>query len=313
VETGVTAAALPCIAAFPKCYLETIARERSMTVFEWIEEARGLPVDGLELYEGFLLREDDDYVDAVGEAIADAGFEMPMMCCSPDLSHPDPSVRRREIERELRMIAITARLGGSSCRVLTGQRHPGVGVEEGLEQVVGAIEELLPAAREHGVRLALENHYKDGHWLYPEFAQQPDVFLRVLDGIEDREHFGVQFDPSNATVAGVDPVELLRAVAPRVITMHASDRYLEPGHSLESLRQADGTIGYTPHLRHGVVGQGLNDFESIFRILAGCRFDGWISIEDGMNGIDEIRASAVFLREAVARAFAGDSDATTDD
>jgi sugar phosphate isomerase/epimerase len=304
-------ATVPRIAAFPKCYLETIARDRAMTVFEWIAEARGLPVDGLEMYEGFLEREDDDYVDALGEAIADAGFEMPMMCCSPDLSHPDVDVRRAEIEREMRMIAITARLGGSYCRVLTGQRHPGVEVEEGVERVVAAIDELLPVAREHGVRLALENHYKDGHWLYPEFAQQPDVFLRVLDRVRDREHFGVQFDPSNATVAGVDPVDFLRAVAPRVITMHASDRYLEPGYTLESLRGADGTIGYTPHLRHGVVGEGLNDFESIFRILAGAGFTGWISIEDGMNGIDEIRASAVFLRDAVARAFAGDSDATT--
>jgi sugar phosphate isomerase/epimerase len=293
---------LPRIAAFPKCYLETIARERTMSVFEWIEEARGLPVDGLEMYEGFLLRTDDDYVDALGEAITDAGFLMPMMCCSPDLVHPDPSVRRREVEREMAMIAVTARLGGGYCRVLTGQRHPGVGVDEGIELVAAAVDELLPFARRHGVRLALENHYKDGHWLYPEFAQQQDVFLRVLDRIDD-PHFGVQFDPSNATVAGIDPVELLRDVAPRVITMHASDRYLEPGHTLESLRQADGAIGYTPHLRHGVIGQGLNDFDTIFGILAGCGFRGWISIEDGMNGIGEIRESAVFLRDAVARAF----------
>ena len=84
-------------------------------------------------------------------------------------------------------------------------------------------------AREHDVVLGLENHYKDGFWKYPEFAQKKDVFLELLDAIPDRDHFGVQYDPSNAIVAGDDPIELLRAVADRVVSMHASDRYLAEG------------------------------------------------------------------------------------
>ena len=56
----------------------------------------------------------------------------------------------------------------------------------------------------------LENHYKDGFWKYPEFAQKMDVFLELLAAIPDRDHFGVQYDPSNAIVAGDDPIALLR-------------------------------------------------------------------------------------------------------
>jgi len=41
--------------------------------------------------------------------------------------------------------------------------------------------------------------------------------------------------------------------------MHASDRYLADGATLESLRQTDGTIGYSPSLKHGVTGEGLNN------------------------------------------------------
>jgi sugar phosphate isomerase/epimerase len=298
--------ARPTLAAFPKCYLEQIARERSMSVFDWINEARGLPVDGLEMYDGFLARANDEsYLDAVGEAIEAAGFAMPMLCCSPDLAHPDPDARRRAVEHEAEMIAITRRLGGGFCRLLTGQRHPGVAIERGLEWVLAAIEELLQTAREHDVCLALENHYKDGHWLYPEFAQRSEIFLRVLKAVDERRFFGVQFDPSNAIVAGEDPLELLHAVADRVVTMHASDRYLEPGHNLASLRQADGTIGYSPHLRHGVIGQGLNDYDALLRVLANVDYRGWISIEDGLNGISEIRASAEFLRAALERAYGG--------
>ena len=40
------------ISAFPKCYLEEIASGR-MSVFEWIEMAKQLDADGLEMYEAF--------------------------------------------------------------------------------------------------------------------------------------------------------------------------------------------------------------------------------------------------------------------
>src|SRR5262245_48074152 len=109
------------------------------------------------------------------------------------------------------MIQITRRLGGpgAACRVLTGQRYPEVTIEQGLEWVVTAIERLLPVARENNIVLALENHYKEGYWQYPEFAQKKEVFLKVLAAIPERKHFGVQYDPSNAIVAGDDPLELL--------------------------------------------------------------------------------------------------------
>ena len=97
--------------------------------------------------------------------------------------------------------------------------------------MVDCIQQLLPVARECDVILGLENHYKDGFWRYPGVAQKKDVFLSLLDGIPERKHFGVQFDPSNAIVAGDDPVDLLRHVADRVVSMHASDGYSCGRHS----------------------------------------------------------------------------------
>jgi sugar phosphate isomerase/epimerase len=251
----------------------------------------------LELYEGFFESLEPAYLRQVGEAIQAAGFEMPMLCCSPDFTHPDPAGRQRAIEHEARLIEVTAFLGGRWCRVLSGQRYPEVSREQGIEWVLDAYHQLLPVAREHNVVLAMENHYKDGFWKYPEFAQKQDVFLAIVNAIEDRDHFGVQYDPSNALVAGEDPIELLRAVKERVVTVHASDRYLAAGTTLQELRQSDGTLGYSPNLRHGVTGQGLNDYDTIFGILAGVGFSGWVSIEDGMNGMEEMKASIDFLKQ----------------
>ncbi len=287
------------LAAFPKCYMDALCVDRSMSVFDWIEMASGLEVDGLEMYPGFFASLEDEYLDRVREAIECRGMTMPMFCCSPDFTHPDPAVRQDEIERERRMIDVTARLGGGFCRVLSGQRRPEVEREEGIGRVVDAIKELLPYAESRRVVLALENHYKDGYWQYPEFAQKSDVFLEIVDRIHS-PWFGVQFDPSNAVVAGDDPIWLLGQVKHRVVTMHASDRFLKPGHTLEELRQAEEGPGYAAILVHGVTGRGLNDYQRIFALLREAGFKGWISIEDGMNGLEEIRESARFLRTMMA-------------
>ena len=292
------------ISAFPKCYLEAIA-SGEMPVFEWIRMAKQLDADGLEMYSGFFTSFESGYIDSVGEAITAAGFAMPMLCCSPDLTVPDPDKRKQEIARESEMIAIARRLGGPGavCRILTGQRYPEVAWEQGREWVLEAIEQLLEVAREFDIVLGLENHYKDGFWRYPEFAQKMDRFVAIVNAVADKTHFGVQYDPSNAIVAGDDPIELLKLIADRLVSMHASDRYLAEGASLDDLRQSDGTLGYAPGLRHGVTGRGLNDYDKIFQILAGHRYAGWVSIEDGMTGMEEMAESLAFLRRMSARYF----------
>jgi sugar phosphate isomerase/epimerase len=283
------------LAAFPKCFMDQLVRDRTMTVFDWIEMAADLPIDGLELYEGFLGSLDDAYLEKVRAAIERRGLVMPMLCCSPDFTQPDPAARRQQVEIEKRWIEATARLGGGFCRVLSGQRRPEVTRADGVRWVVDCIRELLDFAAARGVALAIENHYKDNYWQHPEFAQKSDLFLEIVNQIES-PWFGVQYDPSNAILAGEDPIALLERVKHRVVTMHASDRFLLPGHSVEELRHAEDSVGYASILSHGVVGKGLNDYPRIFAILRAAGYDGWISIEDGLNGLEEIRASAEFLR-----------------
>ena len=291
----------PKISAFPKCYLDDISQARSMSVFEWIEQAKSLDADGLEMYEGFFLNLEEPYLDEIASAIQSAGFAMPMLCCSPDFTCPDEEARSKAIAYQQSMIRVAHRLGGEGvvCRVLSGQRWPEITREQGLEYASAGIQACLPLAKELGVVLGLENHYKDGYWKYAEFAQQADVFLDLVKLIPESSNFGVQYDPSNAVVAGDDPVELLKQVSDRVVSMHASDRFLVPGATLEDLKAAEGSEGYASILQHGVTGQGLNDYAAIFSILKQANYSGWISIEDGMNGMEEMAQSLAFLRESV--------------
>ncbi len=287
------------LAAFPKCFLNALCVEKSMTVEQWIDLARSLKVDGLEFYWGFMPSNPAEIL-RIRERVGSLGMSIPMMCYSPDFIKPDPAERRAEIEKQKIAIEGTARLGGKFCRVLSGQRRTDVSIPDGIKLAADSICELIPFAAQHGVTLILENHYKDGFWKFPEFAQKMDVFLALLDAIPRDPNFGVNYDPSNAIIAGDNPIALLEAVKDRVVTMHASDRYFEGG-TADDLRklEAHPQMGYAPILRHGVIGRGLNDYDKIFSILKSAGFAGWISIEDGEDaalGMEHLRLSAEFLR-----------------
>lgn len=294
------------LAAFPKCFLDDLIVHRTMVVEQWIDEATDqLDIDGLEFYWGFTPHDNPGALQGLRNRVETRGLTIPMMCYSPDFTQVEEEARTREVAHARHAIAVTAALGGRYCRVLSGQRRPEVGRAEGVRMAAEAITALLPDAERHGITLILENHYKDGYWAFPEFAQRREVFLELLDAIPRSPWFGVNYDPSNAILAGDNPIELLEAVKERVVTMHASDRYFEGG-TLEDLRQRDlhPQKGYAAILKHGVIGQGLNDYDQIFRILRSVAFQGWISIEDGddpLVGMEHLRQSAQFLRAKMAQ------------
>ncbi len=294
---------MPKIAAFPKAFMDELCVSGSMSLRQWIEMAATLGVPGLEFYSGFLGLKNPSGRDEARRIAEDLGLTIPMFCCSPDFTHPDPAFRQKEIDTEKRWMDVASKLGCRYCRVLSGQYRPEVSREAGLGYAAECIQACLEHAGPMDLTLNIENHYKDGYWKYPEFAQKMDVFLDLIARI-DSPYFGVNYDPSNAFLAGDDPLELLERVKTRVVTMHASDRHLAPGCTLEDLKSADGVAGYARQLKHGVIGEGLNDYDKIFSILKAAGFDGWVSIEDGENGLDELRRSAEFLEKKIQKHWA---------
>ncbi len=295
----------PKISVFPKCYFDELC-SRKMDYLEWLRDAATLGGEGVEHYDGFFLNLDEDGIAPVRRTMRETGQTSSMLCFSPDFTHPDPDERDRQVERQKKAMDACIALGIRFCRTLSGQAFPGMTREEGIERTVEGIQRSLEYAERQGVTLCMENHYKDGNWKYPEFAQPEDIFLEIIARIES-PMFGVQYDPSNAVVGGYDPIKFLEKVKHRVVTMHASDRYLVPGATLDDLRKADGTIGYSDKLKHGETGKGMNDYDAIFRILASVGYSGWISVEDGMNGLDELKRSVEFLKRKRRQYYAEDS------
>ena len=289
---------MPRLAVFPKAFMHALCKDGTMQLSEWIKLAAKLDIEGLEWYAGFLEMQDEKNWPVFRRQVEDHGLVIPMMCCSPDFTHRDKLFREKEIAKQKRWIDMTRVLGGSYCRVLSGQRRPGISMEEGMHFAAESIKACLPYAQENNITLILENHYKDDFWEYPEFAQKTDIFCKLVDMIH-HPNFGVNYDPSNTWLAGEDPIDLLKRVSSRVVTMHASDRFLLEG-TIEDLRQEEGgVLGYAKRLRHGEIGKGLNDYDGIFKELTRVHFDGWISIEDGVEGMDQLERSVAFLRKKI--------------
>jgi len=290
---------MPKLAAFPKGFIKPLVSGQ-MSIYEWIKLADGLRIDGLEFYNNFADVKDPANWPKIRKAVEDTGMVIPMMCASPDFTIPDAALRKKEVEHEIKAIEMSAALGAKYCRVLSGQRRKDITREEGMGYVVESINACIPVAEKLGITLIIENHYKDDFWTEPEFAQMMDVFVDLVSRI-DSPSFGVNFDPSNAIAAGEDPLELLEKVKHRVLTMHASDRYLASG-TIEDLRKAEGgSAGYVSFFKHGVIGKGLNDYDAIFKTLKDVGFDSWISIEDGVDGMEQMHQSADFLREKIKK------------
>ena len=83
---------MPKLAAFPKAYMDALCLDGSMTIRQWIELAATLNVDGLEFYAGFLELAKASAWKESRQMAAEHHLPIPMLCCSPDFTHPDPGL-----------------------------------------------------------------------------------------------------------------------------------------------------------------------------------------------------------------------------
>ena len=70
-----------------------------MTVAQWVDMAAPIGADGLEFYAGFLELSDATRWPEFRKRVEDRGMSIPMLCCSPDFTHPDPAFRAEQVAR----------------------------------------------------------------------------------------------------------------------------------------------------------------------------------------------------------------------
>lgn len=242
----------------------------NMSLREWAESAKKIGFDGIDLSMLMLNAHTQTYIERIQKDFKEVGLPLVMATTYPDFTHPDPKQRLREADYLMRDIALCDQLGIQYLRVLAGQAHDHVSLEEGVTLAVEYLRQTDAAAKKYDVKLLYENHAKPGAWSKVDFSYPLDIFFRVFNALQDT-NIRLNFDIGNIVAQGKDPLPVLEKVIDRVETVHISDM------------SAYGKFEPVE------IGTGVCPIEAVLKRLKAYGFDGWLCIEEasghGLEGI----------------------------
>ena len=196
-----------------------------------------------------------------------------------------PSTGTERIER---WFESAVALGSPILRVTSGfyradlAGQPGA-IDAERRYVTEAIAGALPAAREAGVTVALENH--------SDFSASE--YRRIFEELSD-ERAGVFLDVINPVAALEDPVEVVKELAPLAVAGHVKDYELESIYTDDRYhRRGFGVMYRYP-------GEGVADLEGIWAALGGGLEGRTLPI--AVEGLDN-RADVRDQQERLRRSF----------
>lgn len=250
----------------------------------WAKDAKKVGLDGMDVSMAFFKNHTPTYLSTVKTEIEEAGLPIIMATTYPDFTHPDIVQREREMEYLRRDIALCSELDVMYLRVLAGQAHPGMGIDEGTALAIEGLKQSARIADKYNLKLLYEDHAKPGAWHYIDFSFPPRIFLNISEGIKNTS-IGINFDTGNIVAYGEDPLKILEKVLPKVETIHVSDM------------KRSGEFSPT------LIGTGVVPFNEIFSYLKSKDFDKWLCIEEASyTGMDGIKKAVDFVRETWEKA-----------
>lgn len=156
-----------------------------------------------------------------------------------------------------RAIECTAEAGGEICVIHPDNNAP---VEQNTEMYL----ELLPFAKEHGVKLATENMWnwdKEKDQAAPAACSTPASFCAHMDAIDD-PYFVACLDIGHAEMRGhnTNAVEMIHALGGRIGALHLHDNdQWKDSHQ----------IPFSMNI----------DFEAVVKALKAVGYHGWVTLE----------------------------------
>jgi sugar phosphate isomerase/epimerase len=133
-------------------------KKPTMTLFDFIDLAAGLPLDGVELTSYYFAETSDAYLDKLRAACAAKKLAVSGVPIRSDFCVADEAKRRADIESTKAWIGRAARLGAQTVRIFAGAVPKGDTLEAAQKRMVAALEEVCPVAEKAGVLLGVENH-----------------------------------------------------------------------------------------------------------------------------------------------------------
>ena len=259
-------------------------KEKKFPIEAVIDEAAKLGVEGIDILHRQMDSEDKIYINKLKRHAFVNGIAFTCLSIHQSFVSPDKEFLRKEIEHTKKCIALAAEMGIPCLRLNSGRWGtiksfdelmknrgiepilPGYTEDDGFKWCIDSIHQCLPTAEQHGVLLALENHWG--------LCSTPEGQLRIHKAVNS-PWLGVLMDTGNFLE---DPYKKLELIAPYTSFVQAKTYY-------------GGGEWYTLDL----------DYKRIMTILKNVNYQGYISLEfEGKeNAITGVTKSIDMLRKAM--------------
>jgi sugar phosphate isomerase/epimerase len=228
---------------------------RRMTVWDFLKRAKRLGVAGVSL-ESCFLPSDEGFFRRLRETLDAYGFERVWAW-----GHPDglrSGTDRRAARDLVQNLAHAQALGARVMRIVGGSRRTRpASFALHKRRLVGMLKQLLPAAQDHGVVLAIENH----------IDLLADELVDIVTTL-DSPWLGVCLDTGNNLRLHEDPAAVAEKLAPLARATHIKDIGVRRGNPQE--------FAFWPSVP---LGRGLVDLEHVLACLKKARYKGLLAIE----------------------------------
>lgn len=227
-----------------------------------MDKAYEMGLDGVEILHVQMEGEGHSYINGLKKHAVEHGLDIFCLAIHQNFVSPSEEERMRQVEHTKRCLGIAYRLGAPCIRLNSGRWNtiqsfdelmarrgfeppiPGYGEDDAFRWVVDCIEKCVPTAEEHGVVMALENHW--GLTGTPEGVNE-------IVGQVGSEWLRVLMDTGNFLE---DQYDKLKKIAPKTILVHAKTYY-------------GGGEWYSLDI----------DYNKVFKLLREVKFKGYVSIE----------------------------------
>lgn len=229
---------------------------RRMTVWDFLDRARALGVEGVSLESCYMPEPTDAFIDRLRASLAE--YRLGAVWAWGHPSGLGSGTKPEAVEDLVRHLGIARRLGVRVMRICGGGRRTRpASWPEHKAKLVPLLQSVLEPAERNGVVMAIENH----------LDMTADELLELIGAI-DSPWLGVCLDTGNNLRLFEDPVVVAEKLAPYARATHVK--------SLISWRGDPKTFQFWPSVP---LDAGAVDIAAVVRLLRAANYDGLLAVE----------------------------------
>ena len=186
-----------------------------------------------------------------------------------EMHFEDSSKHEKILEQHMSLARFIKRLGCDHLKINTGPRRPAGTTAQDLKNMAAVFDMLgHRMGDETGLKFGVHAHM----WTQLENRREIDAIMASTDP----KHVGFVLDTGHITMAGIDPVELARALGHRIIEFHLKDTLPEHRGGAKQRRERNDAMKDPIFFE---LGKGGVDFPAIKKHLDDINWRGWLTVE----------------------------------